>query len=259
MKKLNDLKAEKTQLTLRYNEIMSVEKMTKELRAEATEIGDKLETLDGDITLAERQEAINARTVAPVETEERTEEAPIGVQFRDFLKNAVDGKGPRSFELRADPIATTTQAGIINKDVANSVDILVSPGEAFLRSLGVTFYSSLSGNFVVPAMAEGTAGFVNEAADASTANMAHDVLTLAARRVSASQAITKETLAQTNPAIYSSIVQNLVNGIWNAVTTDYFAGEGYFSSFSQEGGIGAPVSYSFELVGDASIIFLTTS
>ena len=49
-----------------------------------------------------------------------------------------------------------------------------------------------------------------------------EALVLAARRISHSQSISKETLAQTNPAIYNGIVQNLYNGIWNAITYDVF-------------------------------------
>lgn len=222
MKKLNELKEERTQLTLRYNEILMGE-LTDELRAEANELDSKITTVENDIKLVERQEKWNAKnvTVETVETEEREEVKPVGVEFRDFLNSAMQG-GAKTFEYRADPILTTTQTGVINKTVANSVDILTSPGQAFLNQLGVTFYPGLTGNFVVPAMAEDLATFPGEDASAASANMAPEALTLAARRVTHSQAITRETLAQTNPAIYAGIVQNLVNGIWNAITNDVF-------------------------------------
>lgn len=39
---------------------------------------------------------------------------------------------------------------------------------------------------------------------------------------------------------------------------DYFEGVGYFSSISQEGGVGSPVSYSFEVTGDGPIYIKQT-
>lgn len=147
--------------------------------------------------------------------------------FRDWLKEAVDeGK---SAVYRADPIITSTDTGLINKTVFPGIDTLVSPGEAFLRQLGVTFFPNLTGNFAVPSMAEDTGAFVVEwssdytvDASAASANMAPSSLTLAARRVTHTQSISKETLNQTSPGVYNSIVQGLIDGLWNAVTYDLF-------------------------------------
>lgn len=140
--------------------------------------------------------------------------------FRDWLIEAVnEGK---TATYRADPIVTSTDTGVINKQVMSGIDVLTSPGEAFLRQLGVTFFDGLIGNFTVPSMAEDTGTFPGEDASASSANMVSASLTLAARRVTHSQAITKETLSQSSPSVYASIVQNLINGVWNAVTNDLF-------------------------------------
>ena len=147
--------------------------------------------------------------------------------FRDLLKEAVDeGK---TVTLRADPILSSTDTGLINKTVFPGIDVLTSPGEAFLRQLGVTFFPNLTGNFAVPSMAEDTGAFYVEwgsdytvDASAGSANMAPSSLTLSARRVSHTQAISKETLAQTSPGVYSAIVQNLIDGIWKTVSYDLF-------------------------------------
>jgi len=147
--------------------------------------------------------------------------------FRDWLKEAVDNG--RSASYRADPLLSSTDTGLINKTVFPGIDTLVSPGEAFLRQLGVTFFPGLTGNFAVPSMAEDTGAFVVEwgsdytvDACAASANMAPSSLTLAARRVTHSQAITKETLNQSSPGVYSAIVQALIDGMWSAVTYDLF-------------------------------------
>ena len=224
MKKLNELKAERNALSVELK-AMKVDEITEEQRSRIDEIALELETLNADIKrmeLVEKTNKLEVEEAEEVEKEEREEVKPIGVEFRDWLKDAVEGRGETSFKLRAEPILTSTTTAVINKTVANSVDILTSPGEAFLRTLGVTFYPGLTGNFVVPSMAEDTATFVSEDASALAADMLPEALTLAARRVSHRQSITRETLAQTNPTIYNSIVQNLVDGVWNAITNDVF-------------------------------------
>ena len=140
--------------------------------------------------------------------------------FRDWLKEAVDSG--RSASLRADPIITSTDSAIIEKSVFPGIDILQSPAEAFLRQLGVTFFAGLNGQLIVPSMAQSTGKFVTENQDASSASLETASLTLTPRRISHSQAISKETLVQTSPGIYNGIVQNLVNGVWNCVTNDLF-------------------------------------
>jgi hypothetical protein len=39
----------------------------------------------------------------------------------------------------------------------------------------------------------------------------------------------------------------------------YFSGAGYFTSISQKGGVGAAMTYSFEIVGDGPLTIKTTS
>ena len=253
MKKIIDLKTERSEIIAKMEVIAENESLTEEIRSEWDGHDSRVKAIDEEIALLERQEELNKTNVKKMEetTEIRKDEQPLAIQFRDWLKDAVDGKAPLSF--RADPILTSTQAGIINKTVANSVDILTSPGEAFLRQLGVTFYPGLVGNFVIPAMAEDTAEFVNEAGDASTSSMSHDALTLAARRVSAFQGITRETLAQTNPAIYTSILQNLVNGVWKAVTNDVFDTLETDASTQIGAFGGGPVTYADLVQMEASI------
>jgi predicted secreted protein len=41
-------------------------------------------------------------------------------------------------------------------------------------------------------------------------------------------------------------------------TNQYFSGAGYFSSLSYEGGVGAPVSFSFEITGTGTLSIATT-
>lgn len=220
MKKLNDLKAERNQYISRMEVITSGE-MTDELRTEWDGIKVKVDAVSKDIERLEATEKLNVSQVTTETAEVTRENAELGVSFRDFLKNAVEGKGALSF--RADPIITSTDADMINKTVAGSIDILTSPGEEFLKKLGVTFYEGLNGNFSVPSMSEDLATFPGEDASAASADMLPDSLVLAPRRLTHSQSITRETLSQVNPGIYASIVQNLVNGLGNALVKDVMA------------------------------------
>lgn len=171
--------------------------------------------------------------------------------FRDWLKEAVDSG--KSATFRADPIVTSTDTGIINKQVAPGIDILTSPAEAFLRNLGVTFFPDLTGNFVVPAMAEDTGVFYAEDTSAASASMTPASITLAPRRVSHSQAISKETLKQTSPGVYNGIVQNLFNGLWNCVTNDLFDQMSVDCASTREGRTGTSLSWTDMVNMEASL------
>lgn len=210
-----------------------VEKAIKEERSKDeaetkryNSLDEQVKSIDSQIKEIELQEQIALRMASENPEESKNVETPITVQFRDWLTGAVKAGKTDNFmalaEFRADPIITTTNANDILKSTAGSVSILTSPAEAFLRELGVTFYQGLQGNFAVPSMGEDTAVFYGEDASAASADMATSSLVLTARRVSHTQQISKETLAQTNPGIYASILQNLVNGVWNAVTNDVF-------------------------------------
>jgi hypothetical protein len=224
MKKIIDLQSEKAELIKKMEVITANESLTDELRAEFRGYGDTIKKIDEDIIIVERQDLINKNTLNTTENiaidiVEPTKD--FGETFRDWLKKSVDdgGKGP---SFRADPILASTDTTLINKVVAAGIDILQSPAEAFLRQLGVTFYQGLNTTLVLPRLPEDTAAFPGENTGAASANMLPASLVLAPRRITHTQSISKETLVQTNPAIYSSIVQNLINGIWNGVTNDVF-------------------------------------
>ena len=217
MKKLNDLKAERAQYISRM-EVITNGEMTDELRTEWDGLSSKVEGVSKDIERLEKQEALNKREAA-IAPEETRDQVSLGIQFRDFLQNAVEGKGPLSF--RADPIITSTDADLIQKS-GLGIDVLITPGESFLRELGVTFYENLNGQLALPSMDEDLATFPGEDASAASANMLPDSVVLAARRLTHTQSITRETLAQTNPQVYQTVLQALADGFWKAVVYDLF-------------------------------------
>jgi len=222
MKKLNELKAKKAALMAELREIGKSD-ITPEVSERVDAIEAELATVNKDLKVTLMIEQANMEEVegAEPESEAGRSQADLGTSFRNFLNDAVAGKGQLTF--RADPVITTTDADMINKTVAGGIDILTSPGEEFLRALGVTFYEGLTGSFAIPSMAEDLATFPGEDASAASADMLPDSLVLNARRLTHTQSITRETLAQTNPGIYQSIVQNLVNGLGNALVKDVMA------------------------------------
>lgn len=232
MKKISDLQIKRNE---KLNEMKAiVEQVISENRSKDESETSRYETLeretkalDARIKEFETLEALERASGEVSEVRTASTPKPLTVEFRDWLKDAVRNNRTDSFnglaELRADPFITSTDSGVIQKTVAAGVDILTSPAEAFLKELGVTFYTNLvGGNFSVPSMGEDTAVFYGEDASAASADMATASLLLTARRVSHTQSISRETIAQTNPGVYASILQNLVNGVWNAVTNDVF-------------------------------------
>ena len=253
MKKINELLSKRASLIEKMEGLNKNESLTDEQTREWEGYNTDVEKLTKDIERLQRMESLN-KMAAEDQPEERAEVIEsTSVRFMDWLKSAVDGKGGSTFELRADPIITTTNTGLINKQVMDGVDILTSPGEAFLREIGITFFPGLNGNLVLPYMAEDTAAFVAEDASAASANMAPGSLTLAARRVTHTQAISRETLAQTNPGIYQAILQNLVNGLWNAVANDVFDTLETDAATQISAFGGGPVTYSDLVQMEASL------
>lgn len=217
------MKAERAELITKMSTISNGETLNDELRSEYAGYDNQIKKIDEDIAIAERQEELNKQTIAKTEgIPSVTEPAKsYGVQFRDWLMQSIEDGG-KTPSFRADPLITTTNTGLINKDIAPGIDVLHSPAEAFLRQIGVTFYTGLTGNFCLNSMVEDTATFPGENSAAAAYSAAPTALTLAARRVTHSQSISKETLAQSNPTIYASIVQNLIDGLYNAIANDVF-------------------------------------
>jgi HK97 family phage major capsid protein len=180
----------------------------------------KIKAIDDQIALLERQEELNKRNVKPeMKNTIELDQKSLGVRFRDFLIDAVENGKTATF--RVEPMMSTSNTDILNKTV-QPLDLMTSPGEEFLRSLGVTIYTGLNGQIVLPNMEQETAGFVAEGVCNGDASMNIADVILAPRRVTNSQSVTREFLAQTNPDIYASLLQNLTVGIWNAVVTDFF-------------------------------------
>jgi len=227
MKKINELKEERTQATLRYNSIMSQE-MTAQLRSEAKEIGIKITNLDTDIELAERAEELNKREVTP--EGEVSERMSVIEGLQTFFRTGqapTEFRGSKGgfllpFEFRTDLTLTKLGSDNKNKTVDNSILVAKSPAESLISAMGITKYTGLNGDFVLPNMAQVNAGFASETVAVADASAAPGALKLTARRLGAYNVVTKEVLENSNPAIWNGVIQDIRDAWYRAQVADLF-------------------------------------
>ncbi len=225
MKKINDLTLKKNAKLTEMREI--VEQVIAENRSKDADEQKRYETLEKEVATIEAQireyetlEKLNIQTQKATVVETASEPKSRGDEFRDWLKRGIE-QGGNITSFRVNPMLSTSNSNILNKTV-EGVDILYTPGEAFLRQLGVTIWTGLNGQVILPTMGEHTASYIAEATAGGDASLNIANNSLSPRRISASQIVSRELLAQTNPGIYESILQNLVAGIWNGVVVDAF-------------------------------------
>lgn len=223
-KKLYDLQIKRVDLVDKMEKIVSSGNISDADQRSFDRMKLEVGYLDEEITREQHSEMVNKSQMKSlnINSNDTVE------QFRSWIENSLKANGstqPTAFTLpiseRANPIVTSTDSGIINKTVAN-ITALYSPNEQMLRDLGVVFHTNLNGNLVLPILQQSTAGWVNETADGSTANLTPTSLTLSPKRVVHSQKITREALVSTNAGTVNSIIENLYRGIWNAVAEKFF-------------------------------------
>jgi HK97 family phage major capsid protein len=218
MKKLNDLKTERYSLVTRMSDIVKRDNISESDRIEWENLDTQVRLLNVDIDNLEKQDMINKMTVLNGTDNNRNVNTTT-TSFRNWIGDAVSGATKESYKIEVRDWLTTNDSNILNKTVQN-VDIIYSPAEKLLRDMGVRFMTGVGSQVVFPSMSEDNATFVGEDSIALDASMVTTSNTLTPIRCSHTQAITKETLAQTN--ILNDIKQNLYNGIWNAVAEKFF-------------------------------------
>lgn len=226
MNKISELNLSINEKVRQMDELNKKEKMTEDEVKTWDKLELEVENLNKDLTRAKKMDDLNKSRGTVTKVEDKESESFVS-KFRSALKDSYDSgvKNTLKYDvekekLRANPIVTTTDAGLVNK-ITGDINVLYSQGEKFLfDTLGVTRLSGLKGNFTLPSMSQSEAEFVNEAADGSTANLASASVTLAGRRLTHSQAITVETLEQSNDSVFKIILENLNNGLWYKIVKD---------------------------------------
>jgi len=227
--KITDLKEKRNQYIVRMEEITSNDTMTDELRAEWENLDAKVQTIDKDIKIAERQETLNVRMVEKMkpETEDAEEETRSVIEgLQEFFRT---GNVPSEFRganggflLRTDLTLTQLGADNKNKTVENSLSIAKSPAEGLMEAMGVVKFTGLTGDLVLPSMPQVSAGFASEAAAVSDASADPASLKLSARRLGAYNVVTKEVLNNSQPAIWAGVIQDIRDAWYRAQLADLF-------------------------------------
>jgi hypothetical protein len=218
MKKILDLKTERSEIIKKMETITSGETLSDEQRSEWTGLDTQIKSIEENIALLERQEQLNKNNIVKMENTEQ-KVLSTGERFMNWLQDFEKTGNAPSF--RINPITATTETDLLNHTVA-CPDLMLSPAESLLRGLGVTFMEKLNGAVVLPYLAQDTASFVAEGVCNGDVSMNFPSITLAPRRITASQAVTKEFLSITNPCIYQTVLQDLVNSLYNGIAADFF-------------------------------------
>jgi len=218
MKKLNELKAKRASLMEELRKV-NTEEITPEISERVDAIEAELATLDKDIRILLTIEKDNIEQVEASE-EEKEEEDERGIlpSLQNYFRTGIapaEFRGPQGgfvipFESMRD-VLTTTKVGANNivKSISNELVVAKSPAEGLMEKLGVRKYTGLTGDFVVPSMAQVSAAFVAEETAVPDASAAPASLKLSPRRLGAYHEVTMETLNSTVPAIWQGIVQDI--------------------------------------------------
>jgi HK97 family phage major capsid protein len=183
------------------------------------DLNQEVNIIDRELANLKAEEELNMRTGTSVNVSKTNQVE----SFRTWLSESLSGNSKKSYllEMRADPWLSTTDTGIINKSVA-AVDLMVGPYQQLFNDLGVKMYTKVNGQLILPRLTEVMATFPGEDASALTANMATQSLTINPLRATHYQTISRETIADTNPDVLQSIINNLQFGIWKAVAYRFF-------------------------------------
>jgi len=114
-----------------------------------------------------------------------------------------------------------------------------------------------------------TKDFIEVACMTSTNNSKQQIPDLYSYTISGSGLIFRDSDVSSSQIGFSSMVNNMVGGnadasIGWAITPDvasqtFYSGVGYFTSLSQDGGVGAAVTYSYEIVGEGDLVVDVTA
>lgn len=219
MKLINDLKSNRFNLLTKMEDISKSDTINTSQRAQWEDLGEQIRSIDKQIDDAE---LIDMRNKMALKTDKMTKPDEYTYSFRSWAEGATNKTmEPYKIELRANPILTTSNPEILNKSVDN-VDIIYSPTEELLKKIGVHFYTDQKGTLILPYMTESKGTFVGETIAGPDASLNIESLSLNAKRVTYSQTVTREFLSQTNKDAIDTILRNLYNGIWLAVSEKFF-------------------------------------
>jgi len=263
MKKINELKENRNLLISEMEEIIKLAETENRDNTEQENTNwqaksDKVEKIDKDLVVLERQEELNKTKVVmkktPITPEGKTikrfnlfkafkeslygnltgVEAEVTQEGARSMTEAGKAPNPRAViippsmikvgtskqheERAATYVATGDGAPPIKLDYVDELSVVRTP--ILMDTLGVTQYTGLIGSFGIPSMAMLAATFVSEESAVDSAAVVLAKATLTPRRCGSSEIFTNELLQQTNPAIQNSILTEFMDAIYRTVQVD---------------------------------------
>ena len=210
MKKINELEAKLRAKIQEMDELIKNEQMTEEQVRSWDEMKAEVTSIQDDLKRAKEQEEYNKILAGQVlRNEDDGEKKDIVRSFfkaaneytstngRSISKEFMGKEGglliPKEL-FRADPILSTTNTALVNVGIENSLAMVTGDDFTLLQSLGVPFYTGLTGKHELPYMAQLSTSKPAENKDASTANAAPLNVELAPQAYSSFQTWSKQAL-----------------------------------------------------------------
>lgn len=236
MKKINELEAKLRAKIQEMDELNKNEQMTEEQVRSWDEKKAEVTAIQDELKRAKDQEELNKVLAGQVmRNEDDGEKKDVVRSFysaaKDYFKTGVvsgefrgDNGGliiPKEI-FRADPILSTTNTALVNVGIENSLSVVTGDDFTLLQSLGVPFYTGLTGKHELPYMAQLSASKPAEGTDASTANASPLNVELAPQAYSSFQTWSKQALITMPSAIYGGIIQDMQKANERKVVIDLF-------------------------------------
>lgn len=238
MKKINELEAKLRAKIQEMDELIKNEQMTEEQVRSWDEMKAEVTSIQDELKRAKEQEELNKVLAGQVlRNEDDGEKKDIVRSFfkaaneytstngRSISKEFMGKEGglliPKEI-FRADPILSTTNTALVNVGIENSLAMVTGDDFTLLQSLGVPFYTGLTGKHELPYMAQLSTSKPAENKDASTASAAPLNVELAPQAYSSFQTWSKQALLTMPSAIYGGIIQDMQKANERQVVTDLF-------------------------------------
>jgi len=222
MKKINELKTQNTSLRELMRDLNTAALEEKRDFTEAEQAkydGYKDEISKNERTLErlEEQEKINTILASnSLRNDDDGEKRELvhdqATAWREYVKVGTapaEYMGPNGgFLLRADPLLTTTEAGIIQKAI-QPMSVVNTQGLDFARALGVNILTGLTGTVELPNMAQIDSSVVAENAAVGSAGASPAVIEMKAKTFGSTQAFSKQFLLTSSPDVVSKILTDM--------------------------------------------------
>jgi hypothetical protein len=238
MKKINELEAKLRAAIQEMDELNKNERMTEEQVRSWDEKKAEVTSIQEELKRAKEQEEFNKVLAGQnIRNEDDGEKKDIVRSFfkaaneyvstngrsisRDFMGKEGGLLIPKEI-LRADPILSSTNTALVNVGIENSLAVVTGDDFSLLQSLGVPFYTGLTGKHELPYMAQLSTSKPAEGYDASNASAAPLNVELAPQAYSSFQTWSKQSLLTMPSAIYGGIIQDMQKSNERQVVTDFF-------------------------------------